>query len=434
MKIAFCTLGCKINQFDTAAMQQQAVEASHSVVPFEEEADVYVINTCSVTEKSDYQSRQLVRRALKTNPAARIVVTGCYAQTHPEELLQIQGVDVVLGNQEKGDWLNYLGGCEKAAAPLQEVNTVFSRGPLQQPIIHRFGERTRAFVKVQDGCDFKCSFCLIPRARGPSRSVLMEQIIGQIRSLVDGGYQEAVLTGVNLGLYGRDFEPKQSLADLVRRILRETDLPRLRLSSIEPKTITPELIEILSSLPRICRHLHIPLQSGDDQVLKRMNRHYTASYYRELIHSIHAKIPGIGIGTDVMVGFPEEGETEFKHTFDLLSDLPMSYFHVFPYSPRPQTPAASFRGQVTNSIKSGRSLLLRRLGQEKMKKFQEAFLGRSLKALVEEERDPDSGRLKGYTDNYIKVLLDGPDSHKNKILSVRPTSLLETGVLCKIEH
>ena len=336
MKIAFHTLGCKVNQFDTEIMKEQALQVYHQIVPFDEKADVYVINTCSVTGKSDYQSRQWVRRALRTSPDARIIVTGCYAQTHPEELLKIKGVDLVIGTQERRDWLSYLGGCDKAVY----LNLDFSGEPLEQPFIHRFEEHTRAFVKVQDGCDARCSFCLIPRARGASRSVKVERVIEQIGWLVANGYQEVVLTGINLGFYGRDFHPKFSLSQLIRRILTETDLPRLRVSSMEPKTITPDLIDVLASSSRICRHFHIPLQCGDDDILKRMNRHYSRTYYQDIVMILRERITGACIGTDVMVGFPGEGEREFQNTYRLLSDIPLGYFHVFTYSARAQTPAA----------------------------------------------------------------------------------------------
>ena len=429
VKIAFHTLGCKINQFDTAAMQEQARQADHEIVPFDHQADVYVINTCSVTERSDSQSRQLVRKALRTNPLAKIVVTGCYAQTNPEALLEVEGVDLVLGTQERGDWLNYLGGCEKAVAPQQAVSPTVLKEPLHQPLIRRFGGHTRAFVKVQDGCDARCSFCLIPRARGPSRSLPLEGVIEQVCLLVEGGHQEIVLTGVNLGFYGRDFRPKLSLAYLISQILERTSVPRLRLSSIEPKTVTPELKKALTSSPRICRHLHIPLQSGDDQVLKRMNRHYRAEYYQRLIEGICQRMPGAGIGTDVMVGFPGEGEAQFRHTYEMLSRLPMSYFHVFTYSPRPQTPAARMGEQVPERIRARRSQALRALAGEKLRGFQEGFLGQTLEVLVEQERDPGSGLLKGYSDNYIKVLLSGPDTFKNMVVPVKVHSVEEQGML-----
>ena len=418
LKIGFHTFGCKVNQFDTAAMKEQASEASHEIVAFDQKADVYVINTCTVTEKSDNQSRQLIRKVLRRNPEAKIVVTGCYAQTNPDALVKIKGVNLVLGTQERGNWLDMLGGCDRAVGPLKAVDPTFSEGPLDQPLIHRFGERTRAFIKVQDGCDARCSFCVIPRARGNSRSLPVDHVIEQIRQIVLSGYKEVVLTGVNLGFYGRDFTPKYSLAQIIRRILDESDLPRLRISSLEPKTITKELVTIVTSSNRICRHLHIPLQSGDDSILKRMNRHYTSSYYQRQITSLCEQIPDLCVGTDVMVGFPGESDTAFRNTQDLLNQLPFGYFHVFTYSPRTQTVAELMDSQIVDSIKMERSKILRALGEEKKKDFRKRYQGHQLMVLVEEEREKTSGFLQGYTDNYIKVYLRGPDHWKNRLMPV----------------
>lgn len=414
-------------------MQEQARQKAHRIVPFEEEADVYVVNTCSVTEGGDAQSRQIIRRALRHNPRARIVVTGCYAQTNPEALSQIRGVDLVLGTRERDDWTDYLendlGGCEKAVAPLKAVSAQIPRAPVEQPLIQRFEGRTRAFVKVQDGCDARCSFCLIPRARGPSRSVPAERVIEQVRLLVEAGYLEVVLTGVNLGFYGRDFRPKGGLAALIRQILERTSVRRLRLSSVEPKTLTAELKELLASSPRICRHLHIPLQSGDDGILRRMNRHYRSAYYRRLVEGLAARLPGFGFGTDVMVGFPGEGEEEFQQTYQLLSRLPFSYFHVFSYSPRPQTPAAQMTEQVSGSVRTRRSRRLRALAAEKQRAFQKRFLGQVLEVLVEEARDPSTGLLRGYSGNYIRALIQGPDALKNRLVPARLHAVTDQGAM-----
>lgn len=410
MKIAFETLGCKVNQFDTAAMREQAVAAGREIVPFGGEADVYVINTCSVTAGGGRESRRIIRAALRRNPGAKIIVTGCHAQTHPEELMRIPGVDWVLGTQERDSWLDYLGGCDKALGPRAAADTDFSNATVDPPLVRHFGDRTRGFVKVQDGCDARCSFCLIPRARGGGRSVAYDRIIEQIRWMADAGMKEAVLTGVNLGCYGRDVRPKGSLARLLGGILRETRIPRIRISSVEPKTVTRDLLATMAASDRICRHLHIPLQSGCDRILKRMNRHYTSGFYRKLIRSAHEAIPGINIGCDVMVGFPGEGEREFGETARLLADLPISYFHVFPFSPRPKTEAADMAPAVQEAEKNRRTLKLRTLSERNKKVFNELFVGRRLRVLVENERDRDSGLLRGYTDNYIRVLIDGPDT------------------------
>ncbi|HEY5595277.1 MAG TPA: tRNA (N(6)-L-threonylcarbamoyladenosine(37)-C(2))-methylthiotransferase MtaB, partial [Nitrospiria bacterium] len=372
MKIAFHTMGCKANQFDTAVMEELTRKADHTIVPFGQSADVYVINTCSVTETSDQESRRLVRKVKRSHPEAKVVVTGCYAQTHPEELVKIQGIDLILGNHEKLSLADYLGGCDKADGPILNVAAPFSQTPLAQPMIRKFSGHTRMFLKIQDGCDSQCSFCLIPRARGAGRSLMPEKVVEQVVVLVEEGFQELVLTGVNLGTYGRDFSPKQSLVGLLRLLLDRTRIPRIRLSSLEPKTVTPELIEWMESSERICRHFHIPLQSGDDRILKEMNRHYTQEYYRRLILSLAERFPKAGFGTDVMVGFPGETEAEYRNTYELLEELPMSYFHVFPYSRRPKTAAADMADGVPKSKKEDRADALRRLSAEKGRHFSES--------------------------------------------------------------
>jgi threonylcarbamoyladenosine tRNA methylthiotransferase MtaB len=428
MKIAFHTLGCKVNQFDTAVMEDLTREADHDIVPFEQRADVYVINTCSVTANADQESRRLVRKVKRRNPASRIIMTGCYAQTHPEELIKIHGVDLILGNREKLDLAAYLGGCERSQGPVLSVGRLTSGGPLIQPLLRQFTGHTRFFLKIQDGCDSRCSFCLIPRARGPGRSLLPESVIEQTKVLVEEGCQELVLTGVNLGTYGRDFIPKQSLAGLLRLLLDRTRIARIRLSSLEPKTVTPELLEVVESTPRICRHFHIPLQSGDNRILKKMNRHYSRRYYRQLILSLAERFPDASIGADVMVGFPDEGEAEYRNTYRLLEELPMSYIHVFPFSPRPETAAALVRTNNSDLEKKVRADELRRLSDEKTRQFSLLHMGRELSVLIEKERDSETGLLKGLSDNYIKVLLPGPDALMNRMRRIRVTAVGEKRV------
>lgn len=418
MKIAFYTLGCKINQFDTAIMKDGVREVQYQIVPFESPSDVYVINTCSVTENADLQSRRLVRKALRQNSKAKVVVTGCYAQTNPKEVRDIPGVDIVLGNQEKNNWLDYLSGCEKHLTPSEFLSSKTPTGPIQQPLIQYFGERTRAFVKIQDGCDARCSFCLIPRARGNSRSVEPKKVIDQVRLLSDNHYKEVVLTGVNLGFYGRDFKPKVRLSDLIRRILSETDIFRIRLSSLEPKTVTKDLLDLVVSSQRVCRHLHIPLQSGDTKVLKLMNRHYSPQFYRRLIEIVQERIDDVCIGTDVMVGFPGEGERGFQNTYNLLRDLPVSYFHVFPYSKRPETPASNIQPQINELEKKSRAQKLRELGEIKRTSFYSNFPMKKQEVLIEWGRDPKNGFLRGFTSNYLRVFVQGPDEWKNQIIPV----------------
>jgi threonylcarbamoyladenosine tRNA methylthiotransferase MtaB len=432
MKIAFHTMGCKVNQFDTAVMEELARKADHHIVPFEQSADVYVINTCSVTANADQESRRLVRLVQRRHPGSRIIMTGCYAQTHPEELSRIQGVDLILGNREKQDLAAYLGGCDRSEGPVLSVGRPIPGGPLVQPLLREFRGHTRFFLKIQDGCDYRCSFCLIPRARGPGRSLLPEHVIEQTEALVDEGCQELVLTGVNLGTYGRDFIPKQSLAGLLRLLLGRTRIARIRLSSLEPKTVTPELIEVVESSPRICRHFHIPLQSGDNRILKMMNRHYSRSFYRRLILSLSDRFPDAAIGADVMVGFPGEGETEYRNTYRLLEELPLCYFHVFPFSSRPQTIAAAMTAGVSEEEKRARADELRKLSIEKGKQFSCSHIDKDLEVLIEKERDPETGLLKGISGNYIKVLLSGPEGVMNRLRSARIVAVDGNRVMARL--
>jgi threonylcarbamoyladenosine tRNA methylthiotransferase MtaB len=433
MKIAFHTMGCKVNQFDTAVMEERAKDEGHDLVSFGEAADVYVINSCAVTENSDREARRLVRQLKRRNPGSRIVMTGCYAETHPDELAQIQGIDLVIGNSRKRDLVDYLGGCEKEPGEALGFEGGHSQGPLDQPLIHEFRGHTRFFLKIQDGCDFDCSFCLIPRARGPGRSLPIDRTIEQVALLAEEGCQEVVLTGVNLGTYGRDFKPKRELSGLLQLLLDRTFIPRIRLSSLEPKTITPELLDLMESSHRFCRHFHVPLQSGADVTLDKMNRHYSRDYYRQLILSLAERFPGAGIGTDVMVGFPGETLDDFAGTCALLDELPMSYFHVFPFSPRPQTPAADMESPVSEPEKRRRADLLRRLSAEKTRRFAQGHLGKTLPVLIEKERDRPTGMLKGLSDNYLKVVLPGPDDLLSWVKTVHITGLEGEQILGRLK-
>lgn len=411
MRIAFSTLGCKVNQYDTAVIQSSVTGGrDYTVVPFEDEADIYVINTCTVTGKGDVESRRLIRRAIRKNKRARVIVTGCYAQTRPGEIAGIEGVSIVLGNEEKlrlKDYIEFSDDVEDVQRIL--VGDMSGVSVMQRPGPAQFPERTRAFLKIQDGCDSRCSYCIVPFARGVSRSLAPPDVVEQIHLLCEKGYKEVVLCGVHLGGYGRDLSPKTSLSSVIERILKETDIVRIRLSSIEPREITDELIDIVASEDRICRHFHIPLQSGDGDMLREMNRNYTAAFYEDLIWKIRAKIEDAGIGCDVMVGYPGEEERHFENTYRFIERLPVTYLHVFVYSPRPGTAAYSVRETVTGDIKRKRSDALKGLGDKKSMEFKKKYIGRVVDVLVEEDEDDVTGMLKGYTGNYIKVLLEKDD-------------------------
>ncbi len=418
-RIAFSTLGCKINQFDTAAMQTSVMNSSDiNIVSFDDEADIYVINTCTVTNKSDSESRRIIRGALKKNRNARIVVTGCYAQTNPREIAEIPGVSIVLGNNEKmkiGDYLNLDSYSVNNSSQFIHVSDILKTSSMHMSAIEGFEKKTRAILKIQDGCDSRCAYCIVPFARGGSRSLSRDDVIKQVRSLCRKDYKEVVLSGVHLGGYGRDLLPQISLSSLISTILSETDLERVRLSSIEPREVTDELIELMAAEDRICRHFHIPLQSGDREILNRMNRNYDAEYYESLLNKIKDMIPDAGIGCDVMVGYPGEEDRHFENTYRLIEKIPLTYLHVFAYSPREGTAAFSQKETVKGNVKAVRSGLLRGLGDEKSIQFKTTHIGRIVDVLVEDERDGESGLFTGYTGNYLRVLIQDSICHPDLI-------------------
>jgi len=408
-RIAFSTLGCKVNQYDTALIQSSVSDTGDfTTVPFDNVADIYVINTCTVTGKGDSESRRLIRKAQRQNKKAKIIVTGCYAQINPKGVAGISGVSMVLGNEEKLEFKNYLSSLNENPDDHRIfVGDIFSRdkAAIKHYNLSRFPSRTRAFLRVQDGCDSRCSYCIVPLARGNSRSLAPSDIIKQVNELSQKGYKEVVLCGVHLGGYGRDISNKLCLSSLVKRILTGTDIQRFRLSSIEPREITDELIDLVASDKRICRHFHIPLQSGDDFILRRMNRNYTAGYFEDLVLKVKEKMGDAGIGCDVMVGYPGEDEDHFKNTCRFIEGLPLTYLHVFSYSPRPGTAAYHIKETVKGDVKRKRSDILRMLGEKKHMEFINRYMGESVHILIEEEMDETTGLLKGYTGNYLKVLI-----------------------------
>jgi threonylcarbamoyladenosine tRNA methylthiotransferase MtaB len=395
MRIAFMTLGCKINQYETEAIRQKMLSQGNTVVPFEADADVYIINTCTVTAKSDYTCRQVIRAATRRGKGARVVVTGCYAETRPEEILTIPGVETVIGNGEKLFIPEYLASSSSSERSVQAAKDL----PAQA-----LRERTRGFLKIQDGCNNRCSYCIVPSARGKSRSASPENIMDEFERMTDAGCPEVVLTGIHIGTYGADLEPCTNLTELIARLVDRRGTTRLRLSSIEPRELTSGIIELLGE--GLCRHLHIPLQSGDDTILMAMKRDYSAEFYLDLLASIAKKIPGIALGADVIVGFPGEGEQQFQNTLRLINASPLTHLHVFSYSPRPGTPAANMDNQVPESVKKKRSEILRLLGKEKNYSFRKKILDTKINVVVEARSNASKGMLTGLTDNYIRVFID----------------------------
>lgn len=419
--VAFGTLGCKLNQYDTAELQALLEQRGFRTVPFEGPAQLYVINTCTVTARADGSGRQAIRRAVARNPDAVVVVTGCYAQTNPEGVARIPGVDLVLGTQDKYTLPALLDGLRKRVRPLVEVGDVFTPRPVPIVPLRRFAPGyTRAFVKVQDGCQHRCSFCIVPFARGGSRSQPLDVVAEQVAGLVAAGYAEVVLTGVDLGHYGWDLVPRASLPTLIRRLLDVPGLVRLRLSSILPAYFSPELLETLVGSPRICRHLHVPLQSGCDRVLRAMRRPYSVRIYRRLVEGLAAAIPDLGLGTDVIAGFPGETEADFTETEALIERLPVTYLHAFSYSDRRGTEAAGNPApRVPPDEIRRRTTRLRRLGAAKSRAFRERHVGCELPVLVLEHRERQTGALVGLTDNYLEVAFGGPDSLMRRVARVR---------------
>jgi threonylcarbamoyladenosine tRNA methylthiotransferase MtaB len=411
MRIAFTTLGCKINQFETDVLRRDFELRGNTTVPFNAEADVYIINTCSVTAKSDYQCRQAIRSAVRRGRGAKVVVTGCYAELQPDEIKKIPGVNIVYGNSDK----TVIPG--RLAAELFPAQAGVAYNPVADDL-QAARSRTRGFLKVQDGCSNSCAYCIVPLARGSSRSVPMSDVIREFRRLVRSGCLEIVLTGIHIGTYGADLGEGANLTELIRILLAERGDARIRLSSIEPGEVTQELIGFLGK--GLCRHLHIPLQSGDDTILASMQRNYTSNFYKDLTAEIAERIPDIALGADVMVGFPGEGDLEFSNTMRLVKESPLTHLHVFSYSPRPGTKAADMEAQVPEKVKKMRSEALRKLAREKNQVFREMHIGAEASVVVESKVDAGSGLLTGLTDNYIRVLISGAKKeHINKKKYVR---------------
>ncbi|MBI5286997.1 MAG: tRNA (N(6)-L-threonylcarbamoyladenosine(37)-C(2))-methylthiotransferase MtaB [Deltaproteobacteria bacterium] len=422
MRVAISTLGCKSNQYDSSAIEETLVEAGLNIVPFPGPAEACIINTCTVTGRTDQESRQLIRKARKVNPEAVVIVTGCYAQVAPQEVSQVDGVDYVLGNPEKGMVLEYiLAGRRKDL--LVKVGDL-DNAPLTLRARGSSG-RTRAYLKIQDGCNNYCSYCIIPYARGRSRSLPLRDVLEECDRLVERGYREIVLTGIHLGAYGLDMGV--NLINLLKGIEWRGYPCRFRLSSLDPDEVTDELIEIIAQSKIICNHLHLPLQSGDDYIIKGMNRFYTTSFFRSTVERFYNLIPGVSIGVDVIVGFPGEGERKFMNTYNLLKDLPIAYLHIFPFSRRKGTPAYSFKGQVNGRVIKERCETLMGLDKEKRRVFYEGHIGKRVSVLIEgllnqgsgiRDRGSKDSLLRGRSRNYIPVYIEGEEGLKGREIDV----------------
>jgi threonylcarbamoyladenosine tRNA methylthiotransferase MtaB len=401
MRIAITTLGCKINQYDSAVIQSR-LEGRHAIVRFEDEADFYIVNACTVTDRADWEARQLARRAKRRSPAARVLVTGCYAQVSPGEVARVPEVDFVVGLNRIDDLVRCL---EDAAAEKISVGDVKRERGVPVLGARALPGHTRAFLKIQEGCDYSCTYCIIPTARGLSRSVAPETILREIDALAERGYQEVVLTGIHLGGYGRDLKPRLDLTALLEMILEQSPIRRVRLSSLDPREVPERLLRLIARSDVLCPHLHVCAQAGDDRILEDMRRNYDTAYYREIVTAARALLPDAALGSDIIVGFPGESDDDFAREMEFFASLPLTYFHVFPYSIRSGTPAAALPAQVPTAVKKERAKKMRALGAAKKRAFAERFIGRRLSVLFESAGK--NGVLTGYSKNYLSVAAAG---------------------------
>ncbi len=416
-KVAFYTLGCKVNQYETEAITELFQNAGYKVVDFEEKADVYVINTCTVTSMSDRKSRQIVRRAKKANRDSVVIVIGCYAQVAPEEVESIEGVSLVIGSKDKSRIIEYLNEFENNKSAVSYVGNIMNTREFEKLNIETYKEHTRAFMKIQDGCNQFCSYCIIPYARGPIRSKDPQDVLSEAQKLAKSGFKEIVLTGIHIASYGKD-TGDSSLIDLVKRVHEIKGIERIRLGSIEPNTITVEFAKALGDLEKLCPHFHVSLQSGCDETLKRMNRKYLTADYKKAVDLLRDYEKDVAVTTDIMVGFPGESDEEFVTTYKFLNDILFAKMHVFKYSPRKGTPASSFKDQVPPEVKDERSRRLIELSGESSLRFNSQFLGRTMPVLFEQETSDDKGLIEGLTTNYIRVISRGDKDLKGRILEV----------------
>lgn len=438
-KVAFYTLGCKLNFSETSTIGEQFLDRGFDIVEYNEHADIYVINTCTVTDNADKECRQIVRRALRNNPEAYIIVTGCYAQLRPDEIVKIDGVDAVLGSNEKFKLFEYIDKFEKQKLSCIHVSPTEKLDEFNSSFSTDGNDRTRAFFKVQDGCDYKCSFCTIPLARGKSRSAKPDEVVNEFKQLLDADFKEIILTGVNVGDYSYNLTLDQTITEdqaqetdlysLLQKMLDVKGEYRIRISSIEPNLLNDNILDLTSTDSRMCNHFHIPLQSGSSKVLKLMQRRYKSEDYKTLINKAVEKIPNLAIGVDVIVGFPGETEQDFIETYEFLRDLPISYLHVFTYSERPNTKAIEMPDQVDHLERKKRNNMLRILSEKKRHEFYQRMIGKELIALFEhEERD---GEMRGFTSNYVRIKAPFNSELINKFVPVKIKEINEN--ICTAE-
>ena len=418
-KFRIITLGCKVNQYESVYLKEKFTHAGWRQADGGERADAVIINTCIVTQRAAHQSRQEIRKAIRENPGGLVAAIGCYAQVYPDELLRIQGIGLIADNRAKGKISEVILGMENSERQLVVLKDFESKMTFDFYPIARYHGRNRAYLKIQDGCESFCSYCIVAFARGPYRSLVPEKVLSMIESLVREGHKEIVLTGIHLGKYGVDLNRDTSLNKLLLAIGKEGFPVRIRLSSIEPNEIDQDLIEIVASTEWLCRHFHIPLQSGDNRVLEKMNRHYTAKEFSKLIRTIHDSIPFVAVGIDVMSGFPGEEPIAHRNTRSIIKDLPISYLHVFPFSPREGTAAFEFDGRNDPGVIKKRAADLRAIGEEKRRAFYKVCVGKEFPVLAEGRHSIKKDMMKGTSDNYLPVLFSSSNDLKGRIVPVR---------------
>ena len=414
-KIAFITLGCKVNLYDTEAMAELFTEKGYEVVDFEEYADVYLINTCTVTNLGDKKSRQMIRRAKRINPNSVVVATGCYAQVASEEVAKIEGINIVIGTKNRSEIVETVENYVAENGVVNNVSDIMGEKEFEPLQISRLTNRTRAYIKIQEGCNRYCTYCIIPYARGPIRSRKPEEVVEEVKKLAENGFKEVVLTGIHVASYGLDLG-NITLADIIEKVHSVDGIERIRFSSMEPLAIDNEFVARMSKLPKVCDHYHLSLQSGWNRTLKRMNRKYNAEQYAEACERLRNAFPNVAITTDIIVGFPDETEEDFKESLAFAERMKLDKIHTFPYSPKKGTPAAKMKNQISGDVKSQRSKEMIALSDKMNIDFLNNNIGKTVPVLFE---DMENGFWQGHTTNYIKVLAKSDENLNNKIVDVK---------------
>jgi len=433
MKVALYTLGCRVNSYESEAMAEKFIKEGYEVVSFDEFSDVYVINTCTVTNMGDKKSRQMIGRARRHNPEAIIAVVGCYSQIASDEIAQIEGVDVVLGSRNKGDIVYWVNRAREESKQVVEVKDVLKNNKFEQLAINEYQDKTRAFLKIQDGCNRFCSYCLIPFARGGVCSKEPEKILKEVKELSKNGFKEIILSGVHTASYGVDLEGNWDLVKILEEINKIEGIERIRIGSIDPTFFTEGVIERIYNLEKMCPHFHLSLQSGCDATIRRMNRKYTAQEYKDVVENLRKYMKDVSITTDIIVGFPGESNVEFEATYEFLKGIKLSKMHIFKYSKRTGTKAAEMPFQVDGLIKEERSKKLIELNNALEVEFMGKFIGREMRVLYEEAISGKENTYVGYTENYIKVITESDENLEGKIVPTKLVAVKQENMVGIIE-